>query len=296
MPSQEDVCGDLVSIIIPTWNRPDAASIALHTALHQSYRNIEVIVIDDGSELPFDPYVRDDRLRVIRLEQHAGVAHCRNLGMAESRGDYLAFLDDDDWYYPDKIAHQLAFLKKHEDSDGVFSRVVMIDGKGDQIRYLPDGYQHSPFLNFRYFNVIHTNSALLRKRVYPAVCWDERLSKYTDMQFFLELTRRFKLGYLSEDVAVWYKQDREDQLTSRTTKSASLKNCRNFQMICDIFYDTLVQSRELRLRYYGRLFASSLKARAWSCAAIALWTLLTGRKLHRSLDPIRQSNPHSVGQ
>jgi glycosyltransferase involved in cell wall biosynthesis len=270
-------CDDLVSIIIPTRNRADTASIALHTALHQSHSNIEVIVVDDGSEIPFDQYVRDERVRVIRLDRQCGVAHCRNLGMMESRGNYIAFLDDDDWYYPDKIAHQLAFLRQHEEIDGVFSRVVVIDSQGKERRYLPEAYRHTNRLNFRYFNVIHTNSALLRRRIYPAVTWDERLLKYTDMQFFLELTRQFKLAYLNEDVAVWYKQDRADQLTSQQAKSAAAKNHQNFQLICEIFHNTISESLELRLRYYGRLFIAGLKARSWLSTCAAAWVLLTGR-------------------
>ena len=270
---------DLVSIIIPTWNRPDTAWIAIHTALHQSHTNVEVIVVDDGSEIPFDPGIRDNRLRIIRLEKHQGVAFARNVGMSAARGAYFSFLDDDDWYYPDKTLHQVAYLRENTELDGVFSRVVVIDGAGNQRRYLPDGYRHNCLQNFRYYNVVHTNSALLRRCVYPAVSWDERLTKYTDMQFFLEITRRFRLGYWNEDVATWYQQNRRDQVTSGPAPGRVARyrnNWKNFRLICDIFNKTIASSLELRICYYGRLFISSLKAGEWTCAVRCAVALATG--------------------
>src|SRR3954452_19955058 len=104
MAASKPVCRkpELVTIVIPTWNRQDTACIALHTAVHQSYAELEIIIVDDGSDVPFCSDIDDARVRVLRLTEHQGLAHARNAGIAAARGAYIAFLDDDDCYYPDK--------------------------------------------------------------------------------------------------------------------------------------------------------------------------------------------------
>src|SRR5689334_8143428 len=99
----------LVSIIIPTYNRSTLLLRAINSALGQTHRNIEVIVIDDGST--------DDTQRVLKsltdtrincyLTRNQGASAARNYGLQRSKGEYITFLDSDDEYYPEKIERQL---------------------------------------------------------------------------------------------------------------------------------------------------------------------------------------------
>jgi len=102
---------DLVTVVIPTRNRPDLVTRAVHSALAQTHRDIEVIVVVDGP----DPNtvaglaaIADPRLTVIALETNIGAAKARNLGVERARGAWIAFLDDDDLWMPRKIAVQMA--------------------------------------------------------------------------------------------------------------------------------------------------------------------------------------------
>ena len=101
--------GPLTTVLIPTRDRPGPLKQALGSALGQRGVELEVLVIDDGSEEPVSQLLEasaDSRARVIRLNG-GGVAAARNAGLAAARGEWVAFLDDDDSWHPDKLRAQL---------------------------------------------------------------------------------------------------------------------------------------------------------------------------------------------
>jgi glycosyltransferase involved in cell wall biosynthesis len=100
----------MVSAVIPTRERAALVVRAVQTALSQTYSNIEVIVVVDGPDVKTTlalSNVRDQRLRVVILPQPAGGASARNAGVEEARGEWIAFLDDDDEWLPSKIESQV---------------------------------------------------------------------------------------------------------------------------------------------------------------------------------------------
>lgn len=110
----------LVSVIVPTHNRPQRLPGALGSVLAQTYRRLEVLVVDDASDQPVDVVVEqaaggDRRVRLLRLPVNAGAAAARNHGLDAATGDLIAFLDDDDRWMPDKLARQVDHLQRHPD-------------------------------------------------------------------------------------------------------------------------------------------------------------------------------------
>ena len=106
-----------VSVIIPTYQRPKRLFEAVQSVLAQSYTDFEVIIVKD--EEGFDPNdqlweIVDSRVRYF-AQQHAGRSVARNRGIAEARGELIAFLDDDDLYLPHKLASEVTFLDAHPD-------------------------------------------------------------------------------------------------------------------------------------------------------------------------------------
>ena len=96
----------LVSIIIPTFNRGYILPRAIKSALSQTYQNIELIIIDDGSTDNTEEIVKDfsdPRIQYIRYSENKGRPAARNKGIKKSKGDFFAFLDSDDEYPPEKI-------------------------------------------------------------------------------------------------------------------------------------------------------------------------------------------------
>lgn len=127
-----------VSIVIPTYNRAMYLRQALHSALGQTMTDLEVIVVDDGSTDETPEIVRQAAegapVRYMRTA-HAGMAHARNIGMRMARGEYIAFLDSDDQYYPYKLELQVRLLDTHPDIQMVYTECSSFDDGGDRERF-----------------------------------------------------------------------------------------------------------------------------------------------------------------
>lgn len=104
----------LVSVIIPTYNRAGLVQEAVASVLDQTWRDFEILVVDDGSTDGTPEALSSWRaVRVLRCRRRQGVAAARNLGVAQAQGEWLAFLDSDDLWLPKKLAQQMAYLQEH---------------------------------------------------------------------------------------------------------------------------------------------------------------------------------------
>jgi glycosyltransferase involved in cell wall biosynthesis len=103
-----------VSVIIPTYNRADVIEKAIGSVLNQSYRDFEVLVIDDGSTDNTTKVVEKLPVKYI-WQRHHGAPSARNRGIAQARGKYIAFLDSDDWWLPGKLEKQVAVMESNTD-------------------------------------------------------------------------------------------------------------------------------------------------------------------------------------
>jgi glycosyltransferase involved in cell wall biosynthesis len=102
-----------VTAVITTYRRAAQARAAIASALAQTYRPLEIIVVEDGSDSDLEPWLAaeaGDRVHYLRHPTNRGLAAARNTGLAAAAGDYIAFLDDDDLWKPERIARQVALL------------------------------------------------------------------------------------------------------------------------------------------------------------------------------------------
>lgn len=139
-----------VSVVIPTYNRAAVLPLAIESVLAQTCRDFEILIIDDGSddagatEAAVRPYVeaQGDRVRYIRRE-NGGVSAARNAGIENARGEWVAFLDDDDEFTPDKLNICLAGTDRHPQAEVVATNATILF-KGDrrlnlfELRGFPD--------------------------------------------------------------------------------------------------------------------------------------------------------------
>lgn len=105
-----------VSIIIPLYNEEKYIKDAINSILEQDYSNYEIIVIDDGStdnSYNIVNNIKDKRIKLFRFKKNKGVGEARNLGIKKASGDYLAFLDADDYWEKDKLKKQVNFMEKN---------------------------------------------------------------------------------------------------------------------------------------------------------------------------------------
>lgn len=106
---------ELVSIIMPSYNTGAYISETIHTVIGQTYRDWELIIVDDCSSDNTDevvrPFLVDNRIRYIKNDQNSGAAASRNRALRAAKGKWIAFLDSDDLWYPDKLEKQIRFMK-----------------------------------------------------------------------------------------------------------------------------------------------------------------------------------------
>ncbi len=202
----ERVVRPTVSVIVPTYQRAHCVAVAVGSALVQTFTDLEVLVIDDGSTDGTDAAVTsigDPRIRYIRLEHNAGVAAARNRGIRESRGEYLAFLDSDDTWFPDKIARQLErFERGGADLGLVYGGVEQHDGRGGVETTLPT-HRGRLFHQLLQCNVIHgggSNVMIPRHVVARVGFFDEALPAIEDYDYWLRISRAYVVDFVDEAV------------------------------------------------------------------------------------------------
>jgi glycosyltransferase involved in cell wall biosynthesis len=210
--------GALVSVIVPVYNAEAFVAQALLTALAQTYSEIELVVVDDGSsdrsaEIVEAVAAKDARVRLIRT-CNQGVAAARNLAIANARGRYIAPLDADDIWYPQKLEKQVYCLSRAEPAVGlVYTWSVHIDERGkltggcNASDVESDGYLPLVYSNF----VGNASAPLIRREALERVggysTWYRRQSAegVEDRELYLRLAERFLFRVIPEFL-VGYRQ------------------------------------------------------------------------------------------
>lgn len=108
---------ELVSIIMPSYNTANYIEASIESVRHQTYENWELIIVDDCSTDNTDevvrPFLTDGRIRYLKNEQNSGAAVSRNQALREAKGKWIAFLDSDDLWLPEKLEKQVAFMEQN---------------------------------------------------------------------------------------------------------------------------------------------------------------------------------------
>src|SRR6478609_11561206 len=114
---------ELVSIIVPTYNRAHLIGETIQSVIDQSYKNWELIIVDDGSADNTNERIEkfnDKRIRFHRVEHSGVLGKVRNAGINFSKGELIAFLDSDDLWMPNKLEHQLSLMKDYPQASFIF--------------------------------------------------------------------------------------------------------------------------------------------------------------------------------
>lgn len=198
----------LVSVVIPTRNRCRLLVRTIGTVLGQRDLVPEVIVIDEASSDGTGDYLRSlgDRVSVIRHDVPEGVAAARNAGLNRSSGDWVAFVDDDDLWAPDKLASQLASAAGSIRSDWVISGEVVVDEKLAVVRgTLPPTAEEGDQVLL--FNVVPGGGSgtMVRTELARAVGgFDTRLSIFADWELWIRLYRSAPFAAVARPLVGYY--------------------------------------------------------------------------------------------
>lgn len=160
----------LVSIIIPVYNSEKYIKQTLQSVLEQTYKEYEVLIINDGS---MDNSIKiinhfiseDDRFILVNLECNKGVSYARNVGISLAKGEYIAFLDSDDIWVYDKLEKQIKIVTSYENHMFVFTATQYIDENGNNYNYWLKVPKKVTFNELLKQNVISCSSVLINKKL-----------------------------------------------------------------------------------------------------------------------------------
>ena len=217
-----------VSVIIPTYNRADLLPRAVNSVLAQTYQDYEILIVDDCSSDDTQQAIAafdDPRIRPFRHDRNRRAAAARNMGIAEARGEYIAFLDDDDEWLPTKLGGQVVLL------DSSLANVGLVYGWMDRMedstgRLIPsyrdtiegDIFEDSLALNIPGGTIV----LLVRSTVAREVGgFEESLTRFDDADFICRVTQRYDVAVLPEVVAKAHFDHEHEQMGYDTPQNLS---------------------------------------------------------------------------
>lgn len=248
-----------VSVIIPAYNRAKSIGKALESVLQQRFAEWEAIVYDDGSKdetrsLVAEIAKKDSRIRLISGETNHGAAYGRNRAVEAARGAYLAFLDSDDRWYPDKLSVQVQKMDALDSrwaASYTGARVLFIN-RGRWVSYRPtlEGNLLPKMLLHR--TQMWTPTVMVRTSVYRELGgMDETLIRHQDIDLYRRIAQRYLIAAIPEELA---------EIFLFTNKAFDERAIAAKEIMHDRYYN---MTREI----CGRWSASRVWAREWLAAA-----------------------------
>ncbi len=190
----------MISIIMPTYNRLDYICASIDSVLNQTYANLELIVVDDGStdatRSGLEKYEEDPRFRYY-YQCNQGQSKARNKGINEARGEFIAFLDSDDIWVLDKLEKQIVEAEKYPDCDIFYGDCIIIDANGAEISR-KNMKKHSGYITRHLLkdNFVSMGTTLTRKHCFDELGGlSEKVQVADDYELWLRLSSKYKFYY-----------------------------------------------------------------------------------------------------
>ena len=192
-----------ISVIIPTYNRENLIGKAITSALNQTYKNLEVLIIDDGSTDNTKEIIdkfSDKRVKYIKLKENLGGSNARNIGIKMATGKFISFQDSDDIFYPNKLEFQINnLINKKSVLD--FCKIKVIFNSSLQY-IIPQEYQENNIIQGNIFselikggNFISTQSILIKKNFITKYYFDINMPRLQDYELILRMIPKVKISY-----------------------------------------------------------------------------------------------------
>lgn len=197
-----------VSVIIPVFNAAKTVGQAIDSVLAQTMRDFEIVAVDDGSRDASLAILKNygDKLRILE-QQNRGPSAARNLGIANSSGEYLGFLDADDWWQPEFLARMLPPLERDAGCVLAYCDLQLADSRGTPLATALGAKRPAPPSVRDMLNAlwpIMPSGVVVRRRALEAVGgYPETLRAFEDVYLWLLLREQGSFAYVAEELAVW---------------------------------------------------------------------------------------------
>ncbi|PKB17461.1 glycosyltransferase [Flavobacterium sp. 5] len=217
----------LVTVIITTYNRREYLENAIQSVVNQSYTNIEIVVIDDGSDDNYAEAICNKYSNCTYFyKENEGLSSARNYGIYLSKGEYIAFLDDDDFWESSKIDKQIKVFLENPEIDCVHSSAAVIDEKGQLTGTIigaseTKAHKRSGYVFWNALGVwvVKSPTPLIRKKIFqPDLLFDESIKVGEDVDFYQRMFFRHRVYYINEPLAFYREYNNPDRLSLQQKK------------------------------------------------------------------------------
>lgn len=214
---------EIVSVIIPTYNRKNFIIQAIESVINQTYKNLEIIVIDDGSsdntKETLKDYILNNKIKYF-YKENSGVSNTRNYGIEKSTGSFLAFLDSDDFWKHDKIEKQINLFKSNDKLGLVHTcYTTLLDNQ--EITKHPDNpnyYQGKVFEKMIQFNMVATSTVVIKKEcIEKSGLFFQEYSPCEDYDLWIKISKYYEFAYLNEALA-FYRENSTNNISKNLDK------------------------------------------------------------------------------
>jgi glycosyltransferase involved in cell wall biosynthesis len=229
-----------VSVILPTYNEEAYIVRALESIRRQTYSDIEVIIIDDGSAdetvsliTEFD----DPRIKLIQRASDTGITSALNRGIREAKGEYVARQDADDWSDPERLQRQVKFLNTNPDIAMVGTGAYLVDNNGDRIakRHVLETPDVSDLMVHNEF--IHGSVMFRRDVVINVGGYDERFMTAEDYDLWLRLADKYSVANIDEPL--YHFRQHDESIYGSNLETLKLYHVLATRRIADSFDEEL---------------------------------------------------------
>jgi len=247
-----------VTIVIPAHNAEDSIKACINSALNQSYNNVEVVVVDDASTDATSKICQDfgDKIVFEGLIENAGGSNARNVGVEKSQGKYIAFLDSDDVFFPNKVQDQIDFMVEGSLSVSYCmaeNEIGVELGKGYKKDFASE-------LLIGDVDIVSSSAIMIEKTVHKEMNgFDIRFKRHQDIEYIVRASEMSKVGFLSK--ACFRKINSGSPSFSSVYQGVNL--------MWDVFHSKIqsfsdIRKKQVYAKGYYRFFELALKERKLS--------------------------------
>ena len=221
-----------VSVVIPTYNRSGIVKEAIESVLKQTYTDLEVLVVDDGSTDDTQAIVKqlpDSRVNYY-YKENGGPSGARNLGLDKSKGQYISFLDSDDLWPAEYLETVIGQLDKNKDFNTAYTRVICIQQDGTEADMSADKRYKSGWMAEAFFETgpgLFPSAICFRKSVWDDIFWDEQLIGGEDYDLFVRISANTNFLFVADTSII--KRWQPDNLSSDPTPICTVRGAQSLE-------------------------------------------------------------------
>jgi glycosyltransferase involved in cell wall biosynthesis len=266
-----------VSVIIPTYKRAEMLKRAVDSVLSQTYKNVEVIVVDDNdpsseyrmkTEKMMEVYNNDQRVLYVKHDRNKNGAAARNTGMTHSSGCIICFLDDDDWFLEKKIELQLEYLLNNTNFKGVYCGAKT---KGKTIIPGLEGNLTKPLLLME--TSLYTPTLMFYKTVLQELNgFDESFRRHQDYEFLLRFFSKYNIGVVKECLVCLGDNDGGNELKGAELEKMKKMFLKTFENEINAY--GILFRKSVHGKHYASIFLNHLKNKFYFMSINVLSTSL----------------------